>query len=242
MRERLTQALYRLEELERADDRPTPLRRLDSRAKLAVTLLYLVAMLSVPLTRLSELLLFVLYPVVMAAVGGFRYGSILRRSLVLLPFVAFIGLFNIFQAREPLFRIGPIIISVGWTTFVSILLRGLLSVQALLLLIYTTGYYRLCRSLQRIGVPELLTTQLLFVHRYLCVLLRESIALSMACDARSFGRRSYPLRTWGTLICQLLLRTFDRADRIGLAMAARGFTGRIPELPDRKSTRLNSSH
>ena len=54
MRERLTQALYRLEELERADDRPTPLRRLDSRAKLAVTLLYLVAMLSVPLTRLSE--------------------------------------------------------------------------------------------------------------------------------------------------------------------------------------------
>ncbi len=117
MRERLTQALYRLEELERADDRPTPLRRLDSRAKLAVTLLYLVAMLSVPLTRLSELLLFVLYPVVMAAVGGFRYGSILRRSLVLLPFVAFIGLFNIFQAREPLFRIGPIIISVGWTTF-----------------------------------------------------------------------------------------------------------------------------
>ena len=123
MRERLTQALYRLEELERADDRPTPLRRLDSRAKLAVTLLYLVAMLSVPLTRLSELLLFVLYPVVMAAVGGFRYGSILRRSLVLLPFVAFIGLFNIFQAREPLFRIGPIIISVGWTTFVSILLR-----------------------------------------------------------------------------------------------------------------------
>ncbi len=231
MRERLTQALYRLEELERADDRPTPLRRLDSRAKLAVTLLYLVAMLSVPLTRLSELLLFVLYPVVMAAVGGFRYGSILRRSLVVLPFVAFIGLFNIFQAREPLFRIGPIIISVGWTTFVSILLRGLLSVQALLLLIYTTGYYRLCRSLQRIGVPELLTTQLLFVHRYLCVLLRESIALSMACDARSFGRRSYPLRTWGTLICQLLLRTFDRADRIGLAMAARGFTGRIPELP-----------
>jgi len=33
MRERLTQALYRLEELERADDRPTPLRRLDSRAQ-----------------------------------------------------------------------------------------------------------------------------------------------------------------------------------------------------------------
>ena len=231
MRERLTQALYRLDELEHADRRATPLHRLDGRAKLTVTAVYLVVMLSVPLTRLSELLLFALYPVVTAAVGGFRYGALLRQSLVVVPFVAFIGLFNLFQAREPLFYIGPIPISVGWTMFASLLLRGLLSVQALLLLVRTTGYYRICRSLQQLGVPELFTTQLLFVHRYLCVLLRESLALAMARDARSFGRRNYPLRTWGTLICQLLLRTFDRAARIGQAMAARGFTGRIPELP-----------
>ena len=231
MRERLTQALYRLDELEHADRRATPLHRLDGRAKLTVTAVYLVAMLSVPLTRLSELLLFALYPVVTAAVGGFRYGALLRQSLVVVPFVAFIGLFNLFQTREPLFYIGPISVSVGWTMFVSLLLRGLLSVQALLLLVRTTGYYRICRSLQQLGVPELFTTQLLFVHRYLCVLLRESLALAMARDARSFGRRNYPLRTWGTLICQLLLRTFDRAARIGQAMAARGVTGRIPELP-----------
>ncbi|MDE5963191.1 MAG: cobalt ECF transporter T component CbiQ [Alistipes sp.] len=231
MRDRLTQTLYRLEELDRTDRNPTLLRRLDGRAKLSVTILYLIAMLSVSLTHLSELLLFALYPIITAAVGGFRYGMILRRSLVVVPFVAFIGLFNIFQAREPLFGIGPMTVTVGWATFISILLRGLLSAQALLLLIYSTGYYRICRSLQQLGVPELLTTQLLFVHRYLCVLIRESIALSMARDARSFGRRGYPLRTWGTLICQLLLRTFDRADRIGLAMAARGFTGRIPALP-----------
>ena len=231
MRERLTQALYRLDELERADRCATPLHRLDGRAKLTVTAVYLVVMLSVPLTRLSELLLFALYPVVTAAVGGVRYGALLRQSLVVMPFVAFVGLFNLFQAREPLFYIGPISVSVGLTTFVSLLLRGLLSVQALLLLVRTTGYYRICRSLQQLGVPELFTTQLLFVHRYLCVLLRESLALAMARDARSFGRRNYPLRTWGTLICQLLLRTFDRAARIGQAMAARGFTGRIPELP-----------
>lgn len=231
MRRRLTQAVYRLEELERAEHGPSLLHRLDGRSKLLVTLVYSVALLSVPLTRLSDLLLFALYPFLTAAVGGFRYGMILRRSLVVVPFVAFIGVFNIFQAREPLFRIGSMAVSIGWTTFFSIILRGLLSVQALLLLIYSTGYYRLCRSLQRLGLPEIFTTQLLFVHRYLCVLLRESIALSMACEARSFGRRSYPLRTWGTLICQLLLRTFDRADRIGRAMSARGFTGRIPELP-----------
>ncbi len=231
MRERLTRAIDRIKAAERTDRCPTLLHRLDGRSKLLVTSVYLAILLSVPLTQLSDALLLAVYPLLTASIGGFRYGPILRRSLIVVPFVAFIGLFNVFQERETLFRIGPLAVSVGWTMFATLLLRGLLSVQALLLLIDSTGYPRLCRSLQQLGVSEAFTTQLLFVHRYLCLLLRESIALSMAVDARSFGRRSYPLRIWGALIGRLLLRTFDRAERIGRAMTARGFTGRMPALP-----------
>ena len=54
-------------------------------------------------------------------------------------------------------------------------------------------------------------------------------AMQQARDARSFGRRSYPLKIWGTLVGQLLIRTFDRAEQISRAMLARGFSGRIPE-------------
>ena len=103
------------------------------------------------------------------------------------------------------------------------------TVQALLVLIGSTGYYRLCRSLQQLGVPAVFTTQLLFVYRYLFVLIEEAAAMQQARDARSFGRKSYPLKVWGTLVGQLLIRTFDRAERISRAMLARGFTGRIPE-------------
>ena len=101
--------------------------------------------------------------------------------------------------------------------------------QALLVLIGSTGYYRLCRSLQQLGVPAVFTTQLLFVYRYLYVLIEEAAAMQQARDARSFGRRSYPLKIWGTLVGQLLIRTFDRAEQISRAMLARGFSGRIPE-------------
>ena len=231
MRRRLAQAVCRLEELEQTPGGPQLLYRLDGRAKLFVTLLYTGLLLSVPLTHLSELLLFALYPLLTARMAGIRCTTLLLRSLIVVPFVAGIGLFNLFEAREPLFRIGPLVVTTGAITFVSIVLRGLLSLQALLLLIYTTGYYRLCRTLRHLGVPEPLTTQLLFVHRYLCLLLRESITLSMAREARTFGRHRYPLRTWGPLIGQLLLRSFDRAARIGQAMAARGFDGQMPRLP-----------
>ena len=101
--------------------------------------------------------------------------------------------------------------------------------QALLVLIGSTGYYGLCRSMQRLGVPAVFTTQLLFVYRYLYVLIEEAAAMQQARDARSFGRRSYPLKIWGTLVGQLLIRTFDRAEQISRAMLARGFSGRIPE-------------
>lgn len=229
MRNRLQHALSELDAVERTACGRTLLHGIDARAKLLATVVFLVAMLSVPLRELDRLLLFFIFPIVSAALGGLRFGPIFRRSLVVLPFVAFIGVFNLFYDREPVFRIGSLVVTEGWVTFLSILVRGLLSVEALLVLVYTTGYYRLCRSMQRLGVPSIFTTQLLFVYRYLYVLIEEALAMQRARDARSFGRRSYPLRVWATLVGQLLMRTFDRAERISRAMLARGFTGRIPD-------------
>ncbi len=228
MKNKLQYVLCELDAMERTAHLRSPLHGLDARAKLTATVVFLVAMLSLPLTRLSDLLLCFAYPLLTAAMGRLDYGRIFRRSLVVLPFVAFIGVFNLFYDREPAFRIGALVVTGGWVSFLSIVLRGLLSVQALLILVYSTGYYRLCRSMQRMGVPSVFTSQLLFVYRYLYVLIEESLALSRARDARSFGRRSYPLKVWGTMIGQLLIRTFDRAEHITQAMLARGFTGRIP--------------
>ncbi len=176
--------------MERTARMQSPLHRTDARSKLLVTVVFLVTMLSVPLCRLPELLLFFVFPIVACAMGGLSYGTIFRRSLVVLPFVVFIGVFNLFYDREPVFRIGTLAVTAGWVSFLSIVLRGLLSVQALLVLIGSTGYYGLCRSMQRLGVPAVFTTQLLFVYRYLYVLIEEAAAMQQARDARSFGRRS----------------------------------------------------
>lgn len=228
MKNKLQYVLCELDAMERTACMHSPLHSIDARAKLIVTGVFLVTMLSVPLTRLSDILLYFAFPLLTAAMGRFDYGRIFRRSLVVLPFVVFIGVFNLFYDREPAFRIGTLVVTVGWVRFLSIILRGLLSVQAILILISATGYYSLCRSMQRLGVPSVFTSQLLFVYRYLYVLIGESLAMSRARDARSFGHRSYPLKVWGTMIGQLLIRTFDRAEHITQAMLARGFSGRIP--------------
>ena len=228
MKARLQRALYRLDAAERSARTASPLGAVDGRAKLLATVVFLATMLSLPLGSLSELLLYALFPLATAAMGRLDYGRICRRSLIAVPFVAFVGLFNVLCERTPVLRIGPLAVTEGWLSLLSLTVRGMLSVQALLVLIESTGFHRLCRSMQLLGVPALFTTQLLFVHRYLFVLTQEALALSRARDARSFGRASYPLRTWATLVGQLLIRSFERAERIDRSMRARGFTGRIP--------------
>lgn len=227
MANKLQQALYTLDRLERTAQQPTTLQKIDARAKIAVTLFYLLAMLSVPLRDLSDLLLFLLYPILTAALCEIRYGILLRRSLFVVPFAACIALFNPIFDRQIAFFIGRVAITEGWISFISIIVRGLLSVQVALLLIYSTGFHGICRNLQRMGMPSLLAVQLLFVYRYLFVLLNEVLSMSRARDARSYGRRSYTLKLWSVMIGQLLLRTYARAERIHAAMLSRGFTGRI---------------
>lgn len=223
----LEKLLYEFNSIEQVSGLSSPLHALDARAKLLVTLLFLIFVLSLPLSNLAGLIFFCVYPIISCAMGGISYGQIFRRSLLVLPFIVFIGIFNPILDKRVVFYIGSVGITAGWISFVAIVLRGLLSVQAVVILIFTTGFYNLCQGMRRMGIPVLFTTQLLFVYRYIFVLLQEVLNMQRAIAARSFGRKSYPFRFWGILVGQLLIRTMTRSERIHRAMLARGFNGSI---------------
>ena len=70
MKNRLQHVLCALDAMERTARMQSPLHRTDARSKLLVTVVFLVTMLSVPLCRLPELLLFFVFPIVTSAMGG----------------------------------------------------------------------------------------------------------------------------------------------------------------------------
>ena len=129
--------------------------------------------------------------------GGIGYGEVMHKSLYTLPLIAFIGIFNPMLHREPVLYAGTIAISRGWVEFIAILLRGLFTVQMVIVLIMTTGFYKVCRGLNRIGVPAVFTTQMLLVYRYIYVLVDEAIDMDRARKSRSYGKKGYRLRMWG---------------------------------------------
>jgi cobalt/nickel transport system permease protein len=76
-------------------------------------------------------------------------------------------------------------------------------------------------------VPSLFVSQLLFLYRYLFVLMEEAMRVVRARDMRSFGRRGTGARVFVRIAGTLFLRTVERAERIYGAMLARGFRGEV---------------
>jgi len=91
----------------------------------------------------------------------------------------------------------------------------------------STGFNSVCLALEKMGVPSVLAVQLLFLYRYISVLMDEAVRLTRARSLRSFGGKGLGLKVFSYMIGQLLLRTLDRAQRIHLAMQCRGFDGEI---------------
>lgn len=197
-------------------------------AMLPVTLIYVVGVLSVGLNSPERLIWLGIYPVVTAEMTGIGYGRIFLKSLWLLLLLIPLGIFNPISDHTPAFKIGDVMITQGWIQYISIILRGLLSFQALLLMVDTIGFYHIFAAIRRVGCPKILIQQLLLTYRYILVVMEEAIIMQRARNARGYGRHSYPLGMWGRFVGQLLLRSISRAESIHRAMLSRGFTGVLP--------------
>lgn len=214
-----------MDELARWD---TPVHRIDARVKLLTTLIFSAAVISFPRHELSALTPFFLYPAALVCVGQIPPGILFRKMLTVAPFAVAVGLFNPLFDQRPVLSCGAVVISGGWLSFASILMRFALTVGAALALIACTGLHRLCEGLVRLGVPRLFAVQLLFLYRYLFIVADEAGRMLRGMDVRAGGgRRALRFRVYASLVGHLLLRAMARAERVYRAMQARGFDGRI---------------
>lgn len=218
-------AVLDLKSLDLLANADSKIHRLDARAKVLVTLVFILCVVSWDRYELTALLPFFIFPVVMISMSGFPPLFLLRKIILLCPFILAVGIFNPVFDREILLQLGPVGISGGWLSFASILVRSVLTVGAAFILVGVTGFTSVCQALERLGMPKVFAVQLLFLYRYIFVLAEESGRASRARELRSCGKKGQGISSFGSLVGHLLLRTWQRAERIHVAMLARGFTG-----------------
>ncbi len=154
---------------------------------------------------------------------------VLARMFVEVPFVVFAVLLP-FMALGPRTEfLGLTVSAPGLLAAWTLLAKATLGVIAGLTLAATTEPQEVVRGLERLRLPNLLVQIMGFMVRYLEVvgddLRRQQIALA----SRGFSARDP--RQWPVLARSagaLFIRTYERGERVHLAMLSRGYTGRMP--------------
>jgi cobalt/nickel transport system permease protein len=170
--------------------------------------------------------------VVVIAVSRVPPSYLAKRMVVEVPFV-------VFAVLMPFVATGPqtAVLGLPWLTVSeaglwgawALLVKGTLGVVASLTLAATTEPQELLGGLERLRLPSLLVQIMGFMIRYLDVVTDElgrmTVALrSRGCDPRSPRHWPAMARSLGALF----VRSYERGERVHLAMLSRGYDGRLP--------------
>ncbi|MCU0248319.1 MAG: cobalt ECF transporter T component CbiQ [Bryobacter sp.] len=189
----------------------SPIHRLSAGAKLSTALALILGTVLIPEERQAWFAGVAVFLMLVAALSRISPVFLLKRLLVLSPFVLGVALVN---ALQPTAR-------VNWR---EVALRGLLCLATVVLVSNTTPFTEVLRVLRHVRVPALLVTTLALMHRYLFVLADERERMRRARAGRTFARgHRFTWPTLATVAGQLFIRASERAERIYDAMCARGW-------------------
>ncbi len=221
----IIESLYEIRFLDELAEKRTVIHNIHPVVKLLTTMIYLVVVVSFDKYEISGLLPLVFYPVVIIALAEIPLLPILKRMLLVAPFAVGIGAFNPFFDHRIVFATDWFVLTGGWVSFFSIIIKSILTVLAALTVIATTGMGRISSALRLLRVPRVFALQLLLTYRYISVLMAEVARVLRAYHMRAPLHKGVKPNAWGSLAGNLLIRTFERAQNVYQAMVLRGFTG-----------------
>ena len=165
------------------------IHRLDPRAKVVVTVAFILSNALMPDGAWIGFVLSLLLLLFANALSNLGLAFTFKRSFIALPFalVAITVLFSIPGNPVTSFHFimwDITITDAGLLRFVSIVIRSWLSVQMAILLVATTRFPDIVHALEHLHVPSILTTIISFLYRYLFVLVDEVFRLLRARAAR----------------------------------------------------------
>lgn len=212
----------------------SPIHRLDARVKILLTLAIAVMAVSTPCTAVWAFGGYAGLLCVALLISRVPVLYVMARLAIVVPFVAMVAVFLPFlpetqEAGGYNLGWGTEGVLSAWWVLWNVVAKALLGAAAVILLTSTTPFPRLLEGLRRLWVPRLLILMLSFTYRYLFVLVGEARRMKRACDARAYrGRWLWQATVVGRLIGTLFLRSYERGERVYLAMVSRGFAGGFP--------------
>jgi cobalt/nickel transport system permease protein len=211
----------------------SPVHRLPAHVKVVALLGFVLVVVATPREQIWAFVAYGLLLAAVATVSGVPVGFVLPRMLVEVPFVVFAVLLPLVATGPRVDVLGLSLSEPGLWAGWNVLAKGTLGVVASILLAATTEPRALLVGLQRLRVPALLVEIASFMVRYADVVADEMRRMRIARESRGFraGHLGHA-RVLAHAAGALFIRSYERGERVHVAMLSRGYTGALPVLDD----------
>jgi cobalt/nickel transport system permease protein len=192
-------------------DLNTPLHKLGAKIKIVFWVTFLLLIVFSPGRRIT--LFYGLLVVLLICLSKVPVKFIFKRLVEVIPFIIVIAL-------SALFRKNGIALSLNCT------IKATLAIILTLVIFSTTKFTQLLEALRQLKVPNLFIYLLSFMYRYSFLLEDQLLRAKRACESRSINSKNNfrKAKILSNILGTIFIRTYERAERIHLAMCARGYT------------------
>ena len=206
----------------------SPLHRAPAHLKVASLVVFMLVVVATPVSWLPVFAGYAGVLVVLVALSGVPALYLARRMVIETPVLLFAALLPFIAAGPSVEVLGLSLSEPGLVAGGGLVMKATLGVLSSLLLAATTDPRDLLVGLERLRVPAQLVQIMGFMIRYLDVVSDELRRMRTARESRGFTARNP--RHWpviGRSAGALFIRSFERGERVHLAMISRGHEGSL---------------
>ena len=157
--------------------------------------------------------------------------SLIRRLAIETPFLIFVAALPFFARGERIDVVGLSLAVEGLWGAWNILVKATLGAATMMLLASTTPITSILHGLQKLRVPSVIVAIAGFMIRYADVIASEMRRMKVGRQSRGYEPRAlWQVRALASSAGTLFIRSYERGERVHLAMMSRGYSGTMPEL------------
>jgi cobalt/nickel transport system permease protein len=216
----------------------SPVHRLPAEVKIVAAFLVVLCVVATPREAFGVFGGYLLLLAAVWATARIPPGWIARRALIEAPFVVLAVLLPITGGAPHVEWFGLSLSEPGLLGAWNILVKGTLGVLTSLTLAATTPLRDLLLGLQRLHAPALVVTIATLMLRYVDVIVAEARRMRVARISRGHDPRFlWQAGATARGVGSLFVRSYERGERVHLAMLSRGWNGRMPPLSQHRTSR-----
>jgi cobalt/nickel transport system permease protein len=213
--------------------RHTPIHLLPAAVKIVALVSFIFIVVATPVQQMWAFVGYLVMLVVIAGLARLPARVILPRMVVEVPFLLFAVLMPFTGPDPQVTVLGLTLSEPGLWAAWGIVAKGTIGVLGAIILAASTPARDLLAGLKELHVPGPLVQIATFMLRYMHVVGDEMARMKVARESRAFhasGVGSWPVIAQSA--GALFIRSYERGERVHLAMLSRGYDGVMPDLDD----------